>query len=379
MTIFKNFLLIIITFIIMLFIAEGLVRLCYPQEMNGSTKVLSTMGYALNRSDGNIIAQQGTTRIMHYRFYPPGLRNTEANPPATHILALGDSITFGWLLPFHETFIYHLQQSFNKKFGKNKYQLLDAGSGGWGAADFLAYLKEFGAETHPKFVIVFLDSDDIGRAVALNIFKLKNTNSLQLENNFHPFPHARLKNFLNKGSWYNFLLEHSHLFQLTRNVFIHMQSSARANQLYMNQHQHTDHPAPVFFRNESSAQVRYAVALGKAIFYHMQQWCLLHHAKLLVITTGYNAFYPKNTNDPTKAFLKQAPEFFASQHIAFHDIAPEFKKAVHGKVFQLAGDSHPNALGTKIMANLMAPWLEKKITPPLPLESSHQQLRITAN
>ena len=358
----KNLLLLTIVVAFTLIIMEGLVRFFYPQEMNGSIKSLSNLGYALNRSHGTVTVEQGTTRKIAYHFYPPALRGTPINPNAKAILTLGDSVTFGWLQPYKKTYLYLLQQSLDQRFGKNHYQILNAASGGWGAAEYLAYLKQFGASLHPKYVLIFIDSDDIGRAVALNIFKLKNMHSLELKNNFHPFPHAKIKKLLDSDT-YNFLLTHSQLLQLVRNVFLHQSSSARRNQAFMDENQHLHHPFPVFYRKNpyTKNQLQYAVALGNAIFYQINQWCLAHHAKLLVVTTGYNAFYPKDIQDPTALFLKQAPAFFQAQHITYYDIAPEFKKAVNGKQFQLPGDSHPNDFGDQTIANLVWPWLQVQI------------------
>lgn len=358
----KNFLLFLISIVFALLFCESMVRAFYPQEMNGSNKVLSPMGYALNRSDGTIQCQQGTTRTVHYHFYFPGLRETKVNPNAAHILVLGDSVTFGWFLPARELFVTKLQEKLDQQFGKNKYQLLNAGSGGWGIAEYYAYLREFGELTHPKYVLIFLDSDDIGRSIKLDIFRLKNKNSLEITDHFHPFPHARIKNLLDQGAWYNFLLEHSALFELTRNVFVHMQASARANQAFMGAHPHVHQHWPVFHQPpQTPAQLKYAAAFGNAMLYQINQWCIQHHAKLLVVTTGYNALYEPNWRDPTQAFFMQAPQFFQSQHIAYHDIGPQFKKATRGVVFQLAGDGHPNAFGDRVIAESVWPWLEKSL------------------
>lgn len=357
----KNFLLLFVTIAVTLLLAEWAIRSFYPQEMYGSIKTLSDYGYDLTRSHGSATAQFGLYRKLTYHFYPPALRDTKVNPAATPILALGDSVTFGWLLPAQHTFIYHLQQNLDQTFGKNKYQLLNAASGGRGAAEFLAYLKQFGALTHPKYVIVFLDSDDIGRALALDIYRLKNENSLTLIDHYHPFPHATLKRLLDSDV-YNFLLEHSQLVQLARNVFLGRRASARSDQAYIDAHPHLHHRGVIFERNlTSEKQIKYAVQLGNALFYNMNLWCKDHGAKLLVVTTGYNAFYDPNVNDPTKAFLAQAPAFFKSQGIPYDDIAPAFKKAVSGKVFQIAGDSHPNAYGAKVIGQLIWPWLKQQL------------------
>lgn len=358
---FKNFFLFLITIAIALLLAEWGVRQFYPQEMDGSVKVLSDYGYDLTRSHGSATIQFGLYRKVTYHFYPPALRDTKVNPNATPILALGDSVAFGWLLPRKHTFIYRLQQNLDQQFGENKYQILNAATGGRGLAAFLGYLKQFGALTHPKYVVVFLDSDDVGRAVDLDIYRLQNENSLELVNHYHPFPHAKIKQLLD-GKVYRYLLEHSQLVQLARNVFLHRRASARSDQAYIDAHPHTHHRGVVFERNyNSAAKIRYAVQLGNAIFYNMNLWCKEHNAKLLVVTTGYNAFYDSNVNDPTKAFLAQAPAFFQSQGIVYYDLAPAFKKTVSGKVFQIAGDSHPNAYGASVIAKLVWPWLKTQL------------------
>lgn len=357
----KNFALLFITVAITLLLAEAAVRIFYPQEMTGSLKVLSDYGYDLNRSHGTVMVQYGKYRKIYYHFYPPALRDTKINPKAIPILAMGDSVTFGWLLPLQKTFIYQLQQRLNQQFGDDTYQILNAASGGRGVETFLAYLKQFGALTHPKYVLIFINSDDIGRALELDIYRLKNQNGLELVDHYHPYPHAKLKRFLD-SDFYNFLLAHSQLAQLSRNVFLGRRASANSMQAYIDAHPRFPNRGEIFQRNlNSQQQLTYAVQLGKAIFYNIHLWCQQHHAKLLVVTTGYNAFYRPGINDPTKEFLTQAPVFFKEQGIPYYDIAPEFEKAVAGRSFQVAGDSHPNAYGAHVIASLVWPWLKDQV------------------
>lgn len=102
--------------------------------------------------------------------------------------------------------------------------------------------------------------------------------------------------------------------------------------------------------------------LAEALFLNLQAWCKQHHAKLLIVTTGYNAYFRSPINDPTQQFLTQAPTFFKKNHILFYDIADCFKKKVRGKSFQLPqGDDHPNAFGANAIAMCAWPWLKAQL------------------
>jgi len=107
------------------------------------------------------------------------------------------------------------------------------------------------------------------------------------------------------------------------------------------------------------------VRYGQALFHRINQWCKQHHVKLLVITTGFNAFYPNDIHDPTKVFLEQAKSFFSSENIAYNDSSQIFKQAVAGKNIQIPGDQHPNELGAKIIAQINWPWIKEQIKHPL--------------
>ena len=109
-------------------------------------------------------------------------------------------------------------------------------------------------------------------------------------------------------------------------------------------------------------QDEFAIRYGEALFHRINQWCKQHHATLLVLTTGFNAFYPGNLHDPTEVFLTQAKPFFLKEGIAYYDMALPFKKATTGKTFQLPrNDHHPNELGAKMVAQTSWPWVRQRI------------------
>ena len=351
----KNIFLLLSSIVFSLCLGEAVLRYVLrwiPIDIIGAPTFISERGYTLNPSSGEAM-HQFEKRIAKYHYYPPHLRDTKVDPNAQHILVLGDSFTFGWLLPWNHTFVYHLQVSTDKAFPSQKYQFLDAGTGGWGTADYLSYLEEYGAKVSPKFVIVFLNTDDIGRAIKKNIYTLANPNSLQLENNFHPVPREGIKKIV-YNTW---IFKHSVLIHFIRyliSTLIHIHSKKLPDTSQTNGHL-IPTSQNLIFHNQFSAR------LGEALFLRINQWCLQHHAKLLVVTTGFDAFYPADLHDPTKAFLTIAPAFFQKENIAFYDTAKPFKKLIAGKIFQIPGDQHPNSVGAQAIANASWPWIKKQL------------------
>ena len=314
-------------------------------HMNGAPLLFSESCYWLHPNSGSYqpLPQH---RDIQYHYYFPHLRDTPVISSARHILVLGDSFTFGHSLPWQSTYVAKLQEKANEVFGKNKFQFLNAATGGWGAADYLKYLEDFGEKINPKFVLIFLNTDDIARAVERDIYRLADNHSLTLSENFHPLAPVSFKTKL-YNSW---VFQHSAL--------IHLMHHGIACVIHHGEQQH----GVIIPGNERKmANPKDAVRLGEAIFLKINVWCKRHDSKLIVVTTGFNAFYNDNKNNPNKIFFSKAPAFFKKENIAFYDIAPLFKLESQGKNFQISGDQHPNALGAKIISQTSWPCLQKQL------------------
>lgn len=367
---FQNISITLIAIILTLLASEAIVRIFFPQpRMSGTWLVYTKHGYWANKSSGNawhIIGEHNHKKVV-YHFFSPHLRDTKINPNIKNkILVLGDSYTFGLFLPWKNTYIYQLQKKVNQS-SKKQYQFLNAATNGWGTADYLAYLEDYGKIISPKFVLVFINTDDIGRAMLRNLYQLKKNSELVLIKKFHPLPFEMVKNLMasSVGTW---CLEHSELAALlhraavtliSHNPILSKQYSMRKEQV------RTQENIIIRIPRSSAGNIKnkqYAERFGEALFLRMKTWCDQNHAKLLVVTTGFNAFYPKNFNDPTYLFLKNAAPFFARNDIPFYDIAPAFLIATRGKQIELSEDMHPNALGAKIIADLTWPWIKNQLT-----------------
>ena len=81
------------------------------------------------------------------------------------VLVLGDSFTFGWLLKDADTYVAHLQRRIDTHYGIGRFELINAGHGGWGASDYVRYYEDYGADLDISAVLIFLNTDDIGRSL----------------------------------------------------------------------------------------------------------------------------------------------------------------------------------------------------------------------
>ena len=212
-----NVILFICSLVSSFILAEAGVRIIAPQNLSGSWRTNSSTGLFVNKSEGSA-QHQLDDRVVYYRFYPPHLRDTELNNDEYTILALGDSFTFGWLLNKNGTFIDRLQTLTDIEFGDHTFNVVNAAAGGWGTADYVAYVEEFGEIVSPDVIIIFMNTDDIGRSLKSPLYSFKDRASLLLKRNrVEPGALKKLTEFL---PFYEWSLENLHSLQLLRRAYL---------------------------------------------------------------------------------------------------------------------------------------------------------------
>src|SRR5262249_16061807 len=148
-----NAVLVLSSLFIGLLFAEGGIRVFAPQPMSGVVFDYAPRGYHVSRSNGAALFSVGDSKGI-YQFIPPHLRGTRQPPAgAERILALGDSFTFGVGLSEQDTYVARLQTKIDSMFGADRFALLNAGVGGSGTAEHLAFLEDFGNEIAPRIVL----------------------------------------------------------------------------------------------------------------------------------------------------------------------------------------------------------------------------------
>ena len=75
---------------------------------------------------------------------------------------VGDSYTFGWLLPDQAACLRRLEDHENsvRPGDSSRFHFLDAAVGGWDAGDCAVYLLDYLPHIQPNYVLVFVNTDD---------------------------------------------------------------------------------------------------------------------------------------------------------------------------------------------------------------------------
>ncbi len=336
--------------------AEAIVRWLRPQDLSGSWRIMSPRGYLLNRAGGSARHQFGH-RVVRYRFNVQHLRGGPIAPGRRRVLVLGDSFTFGWLLPEDATIVAHLAAHASRDLPDAGLEFLNGGAAAWGTADYLAFLEEYGPTISPAIVLVIMNSDDIGRSIDHGVYLLGSTGTLSSRPETAGSTLASVKRLMT-GPLFEWTLEHSHLAQLARNAVIRAVA-----------------PPAERTRGEGDAPEARARAtrLGEALFRRLHEWCTAHRAALYVVTTGWQQWHfahPEVFGDyrATQAFLEHAPEFFAREGIPFQDLTPQLVAEVGDRIesVDIPGDPHPNELGSALIAKHAWTWLRSRLAAPQP-------------
>lgn len=364
MKFFKNLLLVAVSLSVSLLLGEMVIRIISPQNLSGSWRVDSGTGYVLNKSVG-VSKHQFGDRVVHYKFRAPHLRDMGIGEGDHKVLVLGDSFTFGWLLNSEDTYISHLQEFADNEIGAGKVQFINGGAGGWGTADYVRFTEEYGDLIDPDCILVFLNSDDIGRSIRKGLYRLKNDNGLDLELNSQAKDRGKveLKRILNSLPGYQILLENSHLLQLVRSSYLKLKSPKQA---VLSESEMMRSPSSVDLEVKQDHSQR----LGHALFVRLKDWGSRRGIPLMVTTTISFASLEKKNSEPTAAFYSIAPSIFEEEQIPFFDISAGVKAASGGdlKAYRIPVDGHPNETGALLISQQVWPWLK----PLLPTVSSEK-------
>jgi hypothetical protein len=358
----RRFLFPVITVVVALVIAallgEAGLRLLAPQDLSGGWRVLSTHGYPLNKAGGTARHQFGD-RVVRYRFNEQHLRGAPLPDTGTRVLVLGDSYTFGWLLNEEDTFVARIQVFADREFGAGSFVFLNGGTIGWGTADQIAFVEEFGETIDPAAVVVFMNTDDIGRSWRSGLYKLVDPTQAVFQPR-HRTTMSSITSALNSSAAYQWILEHSHVVQLTR-TFLRGMVSRRSTERRVLRHAYRPplkeapgDTVPVPTSGTDIEDARKAVELGNALFARLHAWCGQRGAALLVLTTGWNQETRSSAlTDPTDLFLQQAGDFFRREGIPYHDLSPEVRSLTHGDLsaYVIYRDYHPNEEGDELIAS----------------------------
>lgn len=334
-SVYQNPILVLASILVALGGGEIAVRVFAPQLLSGSWYIVGPLGAHTNKASGAAV-QAFPDRVVTYEFNSKHQRSrAEPDPKALKVLVLGDSFTFGIGLNIEETYVQKLQRELDSSLGKGAVQLLNAGVGGGGTADQLAYLEAFGGALDLSAVVVFVSFADFHRAVQRAIYAM-GPQPEELVVVDRSSERSRLKRLLEGNRLYEFLLEHSHLVQLVRNAVVLTGIGA------------INEPGRATTREALESEKR----LARSLFRRMAAWCATRRVQLTVLTTGWPAVdYP------------WLDKVMREENVYFVDLGDKVARVVAQDMAQymIAGDGHPNELGATMIGDAAWPILERRL------------------
>ncbi len=315
-------------------------RLVAPQDLTGSFRVQSEeRGQFVNKAGGTAQHQFGE-RTVEYRFNEVHMRGPAMRGATHRVLLLGDSFTFGVLLEEPETYAARLDAAATEAFGADEVEVLNAGVPGFGLANYVAWIEEFGDTVRPSLVVVFFNGGDVHRSVVSGLYTLDGGRLVA-----HDLPKRRLKNAVNMVPGYQWLIEHSHLLQLLRRAMVRANPS-RAD----------DGPPP-------DDELDAAAALAHALVDRLADWCETRAVPLVVLTTGFqDSPHFGSRRYASLRYLETAPSQFAERGISYADLEPAVRAASPDLVdISIPVDEHPNERGAELIAELAWPHIKPQL------------------
>jgi len=262
------------------------------------------------------------------------------NDTTTKVLVLGDSFTFGWLLKNEDTYINLLAKANNHMVFHN------AAAGGWGASDYTAYMETYCSKINPDIVLIIMNSDDVGRMLRSSLYSYNPTLNLVFRSKYEVTLRDKLKVLLNAFPLYNFLLENSHLIQLTRSTYLGTNVSKFKKIEKYN--------SKVFrFGLRNIKSIDYSNKFSAALFKHLKKISTNCESELRIIYSGVQ----KKRNlgiYPTLEFIEYAKgiDFFQNVGIRFIDLTNNpylIEYQDNSSKYVIKNDAHPNEAGAKLL------------------------------
>ena len=153
-----------------------------------------------------------------------------SNENSCKYLILGDSSPFGWLIDYEKIYPTLIEKHLSKEFD-NKLVFINSTSGGWGIADYHAYLDIYKNKLNKinlNGIIIIVNFDDARRAKNSNLYETKKVGdsiAIYRSNKFYYSKSGRIKRFFNQKfilPYYNFSQIHFNSARVIKNAFLNV-------------------------------------------------------------------------------------------------------------------------------------------------------------
>jgi len=327
--------------------AELVMRSFAPYFTMGSyIEEHSELGYTLKKNARSQYFWRGVFTSL--RTNSQGLRQDDDVSPIKapnefRLLALGDSFTFGWGVDVEQTYLHLLKLRAQRAMQHKKVTFLNAGFGGYGTQEMLAYLQYYGFDFDPDYVVVFMGPNDIYDNVRSDLYKISDDGTLI--RNLNPKKNKILHDSLAVG-WLRF---HSVLYQIYRTPILNLMVPIRK--------QVSSWLRP---ENRPSKDILeknvHRTRLTQSLLLKMKNLCNEQGIPFTVATVGIE--------HPTlRRFFKNSKKWFAEAGIDFIRVKAIVleERSRQGNQLIIADDEHYNPQGHKVFTKYFWPHLYQRL------------------
>jgi len=203
--------------ILVLLLCEVGIRIFIPQCMFPRYVTNGGFGIRVNVPNARYWHTSPEVRVQ-FRINAMGIRSDadfpfEKPPGVIRIVGLGDSFTQGYEVDLEETYLYRLERILRGR--GHPVEVINLGVSGYGTAEELIMLKEFGLRFDPDVVILAYFQNDLEDNIRSDLYRLDATDALVRASPTY-LPAVALRNKLYSFRIYRWLSENSNTFALAR-------------------------------------------------------------------------------------------------------------------------------------------------------------------
>jgi hypothetical protein len=339
--------------------AEAIVSRVMPQPRGTFTRMLSPSDTYYVNVPNSVSSQTLGDRTVHYRINNLGMRGGPYDPMVPSVLVLGDSFTFGLFREEDESLPVRLQSLADQEIGPHKLQILNGAVGGWGLAEQLAFLQDYGARTHPLVVVSMLNYTSISRAYNSDLFIFDYPTTTRLvrrhtPNLSNPWIGPDRFGQSNSSMAWRWLYDHSELAVLIRRV--HDQTIDWLHRSRGDNNEGLPFAAP----DVNKAEV---AALTRAVISQLSETSRALGAGFMLVDNGFAwQADPKIQSTSIDApGLAAVPAIVGDLGIVYVDPTSVISAARYTTPMDIPGDAHPTVAANALLAAQIWPVLRQQL------------------
>jgi hypothetical protein len=337
--------------------AELLFRVLSPVPMTPRNVAAASYGVRSNMPNKEYVHTTAEYKIR-IRTNSKGIRAEREipypKPPGVcRIVLLGDSFGMGYGVDdddmFSSRMVYHLRE----KFGINA-EVINLSTSGHGNAEELIALRHEGFKYDPDLVLLGWHYTDLDDNVRSNLFKLTESGTLTREAQEY-LPGVKEREFLARFPIYEYLAEHSQLYNFTRNwVAVKVKRWLAKARFHTSPKAKESQKSSFQISKISGSKKRYKRQLSLAILSQIQLECRERGSEFLILDIPFR----KSKIDFVSKFPLEGD--YDSQY-EFNIASPIEKFKEHeGALIYYEIDGHFTPLGCDLVGELLADFIYEK-------------------